>query len=111
MKYTVDGWNNFCRVFRLPEEFPNKYCFGDGHPVNFQMIDWFNPVPGIAQPAVTKKVWIEKYGNLEKIKTEIDLLELAGELIPWLKEKDYYSPVFLYLILFDFGASLVFGGE
>ena len=60
MKYKVDGWNNFCRIFELPETYPKEYCFGGGHPVSFQMVDWFNPVPGIAQPAVTKKFGAKK---------------------------------------------------
>ena len=43
MKYTIDIWNNFCRVFMLPEKYCNDFCFNGGHPTNFQMIDWFCP--------------------------------------------------------------------
>lgn len=30
MKYLVDGWNNFCRVFEIPESYPDGYLFGGG---------------------------------------------------------------------------------
>ena len=61
--YKVDGWNNFCRVFELPNKFPNTYCFGGGVPVGFKMVDWFNPVSGLDSPAVSKEVWKEKVGR------------------------------------------------
>ena len=106
MKYKVDGWNNFCRVFLLPEEYPNDYCFGGGHPVNFQMVDWFNPVPDISQPAVTKEVWREKVGEIE-IK-DVSIEELHESIVPWLREKQYVVPGREYLVLCDFGASVRF---
>ena len=106
MKYQVDGWNNFCRVFALPEKFPSDYCFHGGHPVNFQMVDWFNPVPEINQPAISKKIWLEKYGKIKtKEVTEDDLRE---SLIPFLAIKQYIIPGREYLIICDFGASIKF---
>ena len=39
MKYLVDGWNNFCRVFEIPESYPEGYLFRDGKSVSFLMID------------------------------------------------------------------------
>ena len=62
MNYKVDSWNNFCRVFMLPEEYPEDFCFNGGHPVNFQMVDWFNPVAhdDLFLPAISKEEWIEK---------------------------------------------------
>ena len=106
MHYKVDGWNNFCRVFELPEEFPSDFCFGGGVPVNFQMVDWFNPVPGIGQPAVSKEVWRKEVGEIEV--KNISIEDLIDSLLPWLRDKKYIQPGKEYLILFDFGASFKF---
>lgn len=106
MNYKVDGWNNFCRVFELPEDYPAGYCFSGGHPVVFQMIDWFNPVPGIGQPAVSKEVWRKEVGEIE-IK-EITHDELYESLVPWLLEKHYVKLSREYLVLCDFGAAIRF---
>jgi hypothetical protein len=106
MKYEVDGWNNFCRVFELPENYPSDFCFGGGHPVSFQMVDWFNPVPGIGQPGISKEEWREKLGEIEV--KEITTEELRESLIPWLLEKSYVKPGREYLVLCDFGAVLQF---
>lgn len=106
MQYEVDGWNNFCRVFELPENFPGNYCFGEGHPVNFQMVDWFNPISGIGQPAVSKKVWQEKVGEIETKMITID--ELYVSIVPFLLEKTYIKPKREYLVLCDFGAAIKF---
>lgn len=108
MKYNVDGWNNFCRVFELPDEYPNDFCFGGGQPVNFQMVDWFNPVPDIGQPAVSKEVWRKEVGEIEV--KEVTLHWLHENLLPWLSEKQYVRPRKEYLILFDFGATIRFKG-
>lgn len=108
MKYKVDGWNNFCRIFELPENYPEEYCFGGGVPVVFQMIDWFNPVPDIGQPAVTKEVWRKEVGKIKIKKITID--ELQELLVPWLLEKQYIKHGKDYLILFDFGAAIRFSG-
>ena len=106
MTYLVDGWNNFCRVFEIPESYPEGYLFGGGKPVNFLMIDWFNPVPGIGQPAVTKEVWRKEVVEIET--KEISINELQESLIPWLLEKQYVKNGRDYLILCDFGAALRF---
>ena len=106
MTYLVDGWNNFCRVFEIPESYPEGYLFGGGKPVSFIMIDWFNPVPGIGQPAVTKEVWRKEVGEIET--KEISINELQESLIPWLLEKQYVKNGRDYLILCDFGAALRF---
>lgn len=106
MKYKVDGWNNFCRVFELPEHFSPEFCFGGGIPTTFQMIDWFNPVPDLGQPAVSKKVWEEKVGGIQ-IK-EIDLDELRSFLVPCLLMKHYIREDRTYLVLCEFGACFIF---
>jgi len=109
MEYVVDGWNNFCRVFELPESYPAGYCFDGGHPVSFQLVDWFNPVSGIGQPAVSKEVWRKKVGEIKTVK--ISTKELSGNLVPFLLEKQYVKPGRDYLILCDFGAALKFTGQ
>lgn len=92
MNYKVDGWNNFCRVFELPERYPTNYCFKGGYPVVFQMIDWFNPIPGICQIDIK----------------EISIDELQESLIPWLLNKKYIKINREYLVICDFGAVLGF---
>lgn len=109
MKYKVDGWNNFCWVFELPDKFPNDYCFDGGIPVLWQMVDWFNPIEGVSQAAVSKEVWVKEVGPIEV--KEIDLDELSDKLIPWMRKRTYVSEDKQYLILFDFGASLLFRKE
>jgi len=109
MKYKVDGWNNFCRVFELPKNFSSDYCFNGGHATNFQMVDWFNPVMGIGQPAVSKEVWKKEVGEIEFV--EIDETEFKEKALPWIKEKNYIKPGREYLILCDFGMAITFKKE
>ena len=106
LKYKVDGWNNFCRVFELPNEYPKDFCFGGGIPVMFKMVDWFNPVEEVTIAGVTKEVWRKKVGEIEGI--EIDLESLENKVIPFLQDKTYVREFYKYLIIFDFGASTIF---
>lgn len=109
MKYVVDEWNNFCRVFELPKTYPNSYCFGGGHSVDFQMVDWFNPIPGLDhQSGITKEDFIIDGGKIETIFVSID--ELRDFILPWIKKKSYVRRERNYLILCDFGACLQFSG-
>jgi len=105
-EYTVDGWNNFCRVFEIPEKFSSEYCFGGGQPTIFQMVDWFNPVSGIGQPAVSKKVWRKEVGEIKTKKVTLD--ELHASLVPFLVEKAYVKTDREYIVLCDFGAVIKF---
>lgn len=105
MEYCVDGWNNFCRVFEIPKRYPAGFCFS-GIDVNFIMVDWFNPVPEIDRPAVSKEIWEEKVGPIEyKYITDY---ELQKKLIPFLIGKMYIKQDRKYLVICDFGASFVF---
>ncbi|MCK4814921.1 hypothetical protein KA005_04050 [bacterium] len=106
MIYKVDGWNNFCRVFELPSEYPKGFCFDGGKPTIFKMIDWFNPVSGLGTPACSKEVWQKEVGEIEAKEVNIDTL--SGELIPWLKEKQYVVKGMKYLVICDFGATFSF---
>jgi hypothetical protein len=120
MKYQVDGWNNFCRVFELPEHFPKGYCFGGGLPTNFQMVDWFNPIPQmplsgkstgewLPNPAVSKEVWKEKVGEIKTI--EVDHEKLSDDLTSWLKKKTYMKPGRKYLVVCNFGMCFMFSAD
>lgn len=106
MLYTVDGWNNFCRVFEIPKSYPEGFCFGVGKPVNFQMVDWFNPVSCLSQPAVSKKVWLEEVGEIETIKVTLEALRI--NLQSFLRDKCYVKLGRKYLVLCDFGAVFIF---
>lgn len=90
----VTNDNNFCRVFELPDNYPNEYCFGGGVPVYFKMVDWFNPIPP------------------EHIEDKILKWE---EYIPMLKDflvlKNYVHPGKKYLLLTDFNESMIFEKE
>ncbi len=109
MKFQVDMWNNFCRVFELPENYPQDFCFDGGLPVNFQMVDWFDPVQGVGRAVVTKEVWEETIGAIEV--EEVNGDELAAILIPFLQRKQYVKPKRVYIILCEFGAVFLFSKE
>jgi len=87
MKFKVNNFNNFCRVFELPDEYPHGFCFGNGSPITFKMVDWFNPVDG---------------------NKEISYAELYETLVPWLRKKTYVQKNKEYLVMCDFGASITF---
>ena len=106
MKYKVDGWNNFCRVFAIPSKFSSDFCFGGGIPTNFQMVDWFYPVQDIPMAACDKATWEKEVGPIEY--KEIELEDLEKVLIPFLREKNYTLAGNQYLILYSFGGSTVF---
>lgn len=109
MIYKVDGWNNFCRVFELPVRYPEDFCFIGGHPVNFQLVDWFYPVPNIQMAGVSKEVWKKEVGEIKVEKIELE--ELEKTLIPFLQQKNYIKPKRKYLVLYSFGGSSVFEAE
>ena len=107
MKYEVDGWNNFMRVFRLPSEFSHDFCFGGGHPTNFQMVDWFYPIPDMGTPAISREEWAEKVGEHEVRIVDGD--ELANDiLIPFLQQKTYVKAGQKFIAICDFGFSFMF---
>lgn len=110
-EFEVDGWNNFCRVFELPEAYPKDFCFGGGLRVNFQLVDWFYPVSQSDVPiaAVSKEVWRTEVGGIETKTISLD--ELADTLIPFLLEKKYVKRGRDYLVLMDFGGALRFSGS
>lgn len=51
----------FYHVFRLPARFPSEYCFGNGVPVNFQMLDWFGGPEGMSRADVASFIRKKRY--------------------------------------------------
>lgn len=84
----VNQFNNFCRVFELPSDYPNQFCFNGGHPVAFKMVDWFQPIPDI--------------------KTQKPFSFYIPLLKNFLKDKLYIKPNTKYLLLTDFDESFIF---
>jgi len=84
--------NNFCRVFELPIEFPSGFCFGGGIPITFKMVDWFNPIPA-------PEMGIEKLDTWDEYKPLI---------LEWLVDKVYLKPDRQYILITDFGKTIVF---
>ncbi|TGD98069.1 hypothetical protein [Methylobacterium nonmethylotrophicum] len=60
-------------VYRLPDRLTHGYCFGGGHPIAFQNVDWFDVPAG----------------------------EDRGHLVSFIKEKPYYRPDARFLVLGD----------
>jgi hypothetical protein len=82
---------NFCRVFELPNNYPEDFCFNGGVPVTFKMVDWFEPVPLQMQD----KTW-------EEIETKLK---------EFLRCKVYVKPNRKYILITDFGKSFIFQKE
>lgn len=112
MNYKVTGFNNFCRVFSLPDSYPKGYCFGGGLPTNFTMVDWFNPVPNLPQWGITEDKYkelvaagqIDANGN----EAEINSDELQKELTDFLLKKKYIQDGKKYLVICNFGMAFTF---
>jgi len=75
---------NFIRIFRLPKEYPSDFCFGGGHPVAMQLVDWFNPI------------------GPNEIPEDIDLEEIRKKIREFVKGKVYYWPRYKYLAITDY---------
>ena len=86
---------NFCRVFEIPDNYPNEYCFGGGIPVEFKMVDWFNPIP------------VEDFWN-NKIKKWKDYEPMIQE---FLLKKNYIKSNDKYLVITAFDESFIFNGN
>lgn len=46
----INPKNNFVRIFKVPHDYPNGFCFGGGRDINFIMVDWFSPYPEMEPP-------------------------------------------------------------
>lgn len=83
------GKHNFCRVFELPTEYPKDFCFGGRIPVAMLMVDWFEPWPHHMD-----------LNNWEECKEAM--------LKHFLLEKRYIRKECQYLLLTEFGESMLF---
>ena len=90
----IDSNLNFCRVFEIPNEYPEGYCFGGGTPVIFNMVDWFNPIPSpmMLPDDVKVSTWQECEAALKEA----------------LSHKAYLRPGFRYVLITDFNEAFVF---
>jgi len=84
--------NNFCRIFELPLDYPEGFCFGGGRPVQFSMVDWFNPIPDEDISGGKIKGWDE----------------YVPMLIDFLKDKMYVREGFKYLFVSNFDKAFIF---
>ena len=80
---------NFCRVFEIPERFPEGFCFGGGKSVEFKMVDWFNP-------------WPPDYDASDGLK-DITIDEWRNEVSKFVGMKRYIKAGRRYLVITDFG--------
>lgn len=113
--FTINNKNNFIRIFKIPEHFPGSFCFGGGRPVNFEMIDWFEPYPAysISMSDVNPKE--DPYGGLiplgETPNYEVTLTLEQRELLntkirEFIQKKIYYGSEKL-LALTSYGDSFI----
>lgn len=91
-KIQITERNNFIRIFRIPNQFPSDFCFGGDHPVNFQLVDWFNPIP-------QEDLWSDKMKTL----TEEELEEYRKVIREFIKFRNYYDSEFKFLALSGYG--------
>ena len=105
MEYRIDGWNNLCNVFELPDEFSNEFCHNGGHPTNFLLIDWFY-LTNMDIAACSKEIFKKEFGEIEV--REFSREGIEKMLIPFLIRKNYVKQDKKYLIICDFGAVFMF---
>ncbi len=92
-----DSDQNFCRVFAIPTDMPNDFCFGGGQLVPFRQVDWFQPIPNELIAS-----------NLDMGIDDNESLRVA--LLSFLADKNYVEPGRRYLVLCDWGYCFVFEG-
>ena len=91
-KYKVTYDRNFIRIIKLPERYPEDYCFGGGHDFIVRIIDWFNP---------HDQLKLANEGNF--ILEGEKLFEHREEIREFIKEKSWYLPEHDYLALTSYG--------
>lgn len=53
--------NTMVYVYRLPHRMSEGYCFGGGHSIIFQNIDWFNGFDGMTREDLERGISTKKY--------------------------------------------------
>lgn len=106
MKFVVTEMNNFARVFRLPSGYPEGFCFGGGYPVNFQLVDWLNPVPTLTD--VCPEISLPGSDGMTKFPLDLEgesLEKLREGLRGFIKDKVYVksNPQRQFLMITDYG--------
>jgi len=87
--------NNFCRIFELPSEYPQRFCFGGGIDTTFKMVDWFNPIP-------VQDIWDDNVKTWDEYKPLI---------LEWLTDKVYLKPNKKYLMITNFNETFIFNKD
>lgn len=96
MEWKITYATNFLRVFRLPEELPEDYCFGGNEqPVTLMMVDWFNAVSQMD----FQKVETVKIFDVASKEYQLHVKALKA----FIKGKSYFNPAHTYMILTDYG--------
>lgn len=111
-EYFVTGFTNFCMVVEIPNSFPSGYCSGGGLPVDFKMVDWFNPVTELPNWNISEKQYNElvEKGDLKKDGNEVivNSERLQMDLIQFLSKKVYAVNGKQYLVICKFGLAFMF---
>ena len=100
MKFTVTADTNFIRIFQMPQEFPSDFCFQGGHDVNFNLVDWFNPIDQMS-------FW----GGKEIVLQGEYLEEKRDKIARFIKTKKYFDHNFKYLAMTDYGDVFIIQDE
>jgi hypothetical protein len=90
--FTISEETNFVRIFRLPLSYPRGFCFGGGYPVNFQLVDCFNPFS-------TQEI----YGSTHKIIGGDEYENHIDHLRDFIGKKVYFERGSRYLAIADYG--------
>lgn len=81
-------------MYEIPIDYPSGYLFGGGKPVEFLMVDWFNPWP-TEYEGRTFETW----------------QEVVEVLKPLMAAKAYVKPGRRYIMITDFNETMIFSKE
>ena len=92
MEVIVKKDEHILRVYKMPpeEQIPREYCFAGGHHVCFLMVDWFNVIPPSYYTGSEK--YLPSLRTSEDGTRTVDEDDLKAVLIPFIREKNYYTP-------------------
>jgi len=112
MEYNVTGFNNFCRVFELPAEFSNGYCFGGGIPTLFKMVDWFNPIPELPQWGISEEKYNQLIASGDLVdsgdhKKTVNSEDVEKQISDFISQKIYIKKDRDYIVICKFGLTFM----
>jgi len=102
MKYIITEATNFLRIFRLPTQYPSGYCFGGGHPVKIQLVDWYNAV----EPS---KLW--ETPSIEYDAASVEYEQFIVKHKQYITQKAYFKETSDYLVITDYGDAFLVNPE